>query len=433
MKRCSDILATTGALLAATALHAGDICGTWEVEPTPNPHPTLNVFEDAVEMPGGSAVALGFGFILQWNGNGWDDIPYADYRNIGNGNGRLSGIGSTPNGDIWGVGIIGSGEPFLSHALVGRWRGGEWDILEPVPISPEVVWPFGPRSAHASCVAGAGPDDVWVSGRADGSGSGQGGSGQILMLHWDGSEWTEHFPPTPGGLQNEVVKLAAVASDDVWAVGMLQRPGVQPLILHWDGTSWNNDPHPGQFMGFAQIYDIAVVAADDIWVVGHGDDSAPLFMHWNGVEWIVVDPPADATSIVAQRVVAIATDDVWAVSADRAEYYHWDGVSWSTVPAPSYPGVDQVDRGPGMVAVGTCDVLSFGALWTGNDPVTLVERLRPSVGGVEGDATGDGVVDFADIIALLAAWGACGECPEDLDGDGAVTFADLLIVLANWT
>jgi hypothetical protein len=50
-----------------------------------------------------------------------------------------------------------------------------------------------------------------------------------------------------------------------------------------------------------------------------------------------------------------------------------------------------------------------------------------------GDLDGDGNVDFADLLALLAAWGPCPGCPEDLDDSGAVGFSDLLILLAAWS
>jgi len=53
-----------------------------------------------------------------------------------------------------------------------------------------------------------------------------------------------------------------------------------------------------------------------------------------------------------------------------------------------------------------------------------------------GDIDGDGDVDTADLLALLANWGDCPEppepCPGDLDGDGDVDTADLLALLGNW-
>jgi hypothetical protein len=52
---------------------------------------------------------------------------------------------------------------------------------------------------------------------------------------------------------------------------------------------------------------------------------------------------------------------------------------------------------------------------------------------VPGDIDGDGDVDTADLLALLADWGCSGEdCPGDVDGDGDTDTADLLLLLANW-
>ncbi|MHC4810922.1 MAG: hypothetical protein ACYTEV_11230, partial [Planctomycetota bacterium] len=50
------------------------------------------------------------------------------------------------------------------------------------------------------------------------------------------------------------------------------------------------------------------------------------------------------------------------------------------------------------------------------------------------DIDGDGAVSFGDLLALLAAFGPCGDfCPEDLNLDGTVDFTDVLSLLAAWT
>jgi hypothetical protein len=50
----------------------------------------------------------------------------------------------------------------------------------------------------------------------------------------------------------------------------------------------------------------------------------------------------------------------------------------------------------------------------------------------EGDLTGDGVVDGADLGELLAQWDTAG-CTADLNHDGSVGGDDLGTLLANWT
>jgi hypothetical protein len=69
------------------------------------------------------------------------------------------------------------------------------------------------------------------------------------------------------------------------------------------------------------------------------------------------------------------------------------------------------------------------------DAVVILRNVQSQA--EPGDVNGDGVVDTADLLALLAAWGTCpdppADCPADFDGDGTVGTADLLILLANWT
>jgi len=55
------------------------------------------------------------------------------------------------------------------------------------------------------------------------------------------------------------------------------------------------------------------------------------------------------------------------------------------------------------------------------------------VGGLFGDFDGDGLVTVNDLLQLIAAFGPCAECDEDLNGDGQVGVNDLLALLQAWT
>jgi len=68
--------------------------------------------------------------------------------------------------------------------------------------------------------------------------------------------------------------------------------------------------------------------------------------------------------------------------------------------------------------------------------ITTTTNLQfTAIGGtlVPGDVDGDGVVDVADLLAIIAAWGPCDGCAEDLNNDGQVNVNDLLEVIASWS
>jgi len=71
--------------------------------------------------------------------------------------------------------------------------------------------------------------------------------------------------------------------------------------------------------------------------------------------------------------------------------------------------------------------------YTDNGGNTLSETCKPDV---PGDITGDGIVNVADLLAIIGTWGACPKapdpCPTDLTGNGLVNVEDLLFVIGNW-
>jgi len=76
--------------------------------------------------------------------------------------------------------------------------------------------------------------------------------------------------------------------------------------------------------------------------------------------------------------------------------------------------------------------ISWGMFWA-TEGVIYTESIHIDLAfDCHGDTTGDGVVDVADILQLIGAWGPCGNCDEDLNNDGNVDVADLLELLAAW-
>jgi hypothetical protein len=235
--------------------------------------------------------------------------------------------------------------------------GAGWSVV----ASPNV----GTRSNAFDGVAAVASNDVWAVGYSYDSSSRE----LALAQHWDGSAWSVVSAPQPG--QSSRLKgVSALAADNVWAVGYYVGGTTRTLIEHWDGTAWTVIPSPntGDCANYLQA--VSAIAPNDVWAVGYYllCDATPqtLTMHWDGTAWTVVSSPNTGT--LANRltsVAALSSGDVWAVgmynqgSDDAIPLgLHWNGTSWSSVPMPGRTGF--ADNLFGVAAVSPGDVWAVG-------------------------------------------------------------------------
>src|SRR5206468_2921576 len=137
--------------------------------------------------------------------------------------------------------------------------------------------------------------------------------------------------------------------NDVWTVG-LYSPDMATyatLTEHWNGTQWSLVPSPNVGSLENYLYSVAAVAANDVWAVGYssnyGSPQRTLIEHWNGTQWSVVPSPNVGSNRNYLRWVAqVGPNDVWAVgtywnaaSVQQTLTLHWDGRAWSVVPSPN--------------------------------------------------------------------------------------------------
>jgi hypothetical protein len=241
--------------------------------------------------------------------------------NVGAADNVLNAIASVAADDVWAV---GRHDPFPYSTLTEHWDGAQWTV---VPSPNE-----GDGSNFLEDVSAISSDDAWAVGDyPDPGGFGL----DSLILHWDGVQWAPVTAPKVGNNTNILHGVAAISSDDAWAVGESFR--TEGLVLHWDGMSWTVVPTP-TFFNTTTLFDVAAVSADDIWAVGASVH--PFFIHWDGVAWNKVPGPA-GVGAAPFAIHAIASNDIWAVGQQpgRNGYQdalieHWDGTSWTVVPSP---------------------------------------------------------------------------------------------------
>jgi hypothetical protein len=155
------------------------------------------------------------------------------------------------------------------------------------------------------------------------------------------------------------------------------------LIEHWDGSQWSKvaSPSPGTFSNV--LNGVMALASNDVWAVGGSDNfnsSGPvtLIEHWDGTKWSVVPSPTPtAGSNGLNGVAALSAKNIWAVgsqadSVDTAHTLieHWDGSQWSIIASPNLT--------PGLSALNSVTALSAKNVWavgTGSaENATLVEH-----------------------------------------------------------
>jgi hypothetical protein len=209
-------------------------------------------------------------------------------------------------------------------------------------------------------------------------------SAQQLIEHWDGMSWSIAASPTLA-TPNELLAITAVAANDVWAVGGYDSGG-QALIQHWNGSAWDvvPNPNPGTFNRFLGV---AAISSNDVWAVGitsNGGLNQTLIEHWDGTSWQVIPSPNipnQHNQLNAVTAVPGSPNELWAVgeAGPSALILHWDGSQWSIVPSPNAGIVPKLTS---VVAISANDVWAVG--WTGSNsgPVTLTEHWNGSTWNV---------------------------------------------------
>ncbi|HEY3134724.1 MAG TPA: hypothetical protein VGL29_01620, partial [Blastocatellia bacterium] len=111
-----------------------------------------------------------------------------------------------------------------------------------------------------------------------------------VSLPGPSGSWNVVPSANTGSPNNYLFGVAAIAPNDVWAVGAYGVLGItaKQVIEHWDGTSWRRAASPSLATP-NELVAVSAFAANDVWAVGgYNSGGQALIEHWNGSTWNVV-------------------------------------------------------------------------------------------------------------------------------------------------
>jgi hypothetical protein len=220
--------------------------------------------------------------------------------------------------------------------------------LTPTPTCSPLDWSTV-RSPNPSLdptdllgVAAVSADNVWAVGT-----TGYAQSEQTVIQRWDGSEWTPVTSPNPGTASNSLAAVDVVSANDIWAVGTYTDSvdmRARTLTMHWDGTQWSVVPSPNT-ANPNWLVSVEAISSNDVWAVGYawtGTLYRTVTLHWIAGVWSIVPSPSgpNSASSVLMDVSATGPNDVWAVGSFQQQLtahtftLRWQGTQWTVVPSP---------------------------------------------------------------------------------------------------
>ena len=251
----------------------------WTRAPTPSPGKFADLTSVSAASPADAwAVGVMPTLALHWNGTAWTQAALPHLAGS-----SLLGVSTLSPSNAWAVGGTTAGN--TTKTLVLHWNGTAW---------AQVASPNVNGNGVLLGVAALSPTDAWAVGNYT-----AGNDIKTLALHWNGTAWVHVPTPSPGRspLNDTLSGVSVLSPSDAWAVGASGH-GHTPfspqrtLVLHWNGSRWTQVPAPSPrgtgTSPFTIHTSVSARTPSDAWAVGcacTNDADTTLVLHWNGTAW----------------------------------------------------------------------------------------------------------------------------------------------------
>jgi hypothetical protein len=311
--------------------------------------------------------------IERWDGTAWCVVASPDPSGSAEPSG-LQSVAATSATNAWAVGDYTNSSG--TWTLILRWNGTSWtQVPSPNPSGGDL------DANYLSSVTATSATNAWAVGEyAASAGS------QTLILHWDGTTWTQVTSPNPGSGET-LSAVAATSASRAWTVGHYSNPG-ETLAIRWNGTAWKHIASPNPETGNSysnSLSGVAATSASSAWAVGEGESGSQVqnfVLRWNGAAWTQVPSPQPGTGSDGNALYAVAAtsaSNAWAVGysatgpvAQDTMILRWNGTAWTQVASPSPGGTAPYDTLYAVAATSAANAWAVGTYNSGTTAGTLI-------------------------------------------------------------
>ena len=230
---------------------------------------------------------------------------------------NITGVSGDSASDVIAIGngTIPTSSGWQVETLAYRWNGTAWQALTVPSHIPDTAM------EHIQAFS---PTDSWAVGTAPNASD----TGSVVAaVNWNGTTWTQVATPFSTTVNLTVNAISGDSASDIWVVGETATRGYTggqrtSVILHYNGSAWTQVTAPDQ----SGLLDVDAVSPTDAWAIA-ADGSV---LNWNGSAWAVATQLGESNTA---SIAALSPTDVWV--AGVVSLTHYNGTSWTSSAIPS--------------------------------------------------------------------------------------------------
>jgi hypothetical protein len=238
-----------------------------------------------------------------WDGTSWSKVPTPRPDVSIDAQPVLYSVDGNSTDDLWAVGSAYDGNTDISTAFAQHWDGSQWTLNE-LPI------PKGATQTYLNSVTMEPSGQTWATGSANFAD----GSSQPWMINYDGQQWKDTPVPDLGEGDIGIFDVTAdprIAGGGAWATGLFQAPNgpALPILLHWNGTAWSEIDLPDEN---AVALGVGYDGQGGLLITGRNSRYQPVLLRYS--DGTVTQEPSPANGDIViwyDTAVAPESNQVW--------------------------------------------------------------------------------------------------------------------------